>query len=51
MIGDQERDVLAGHAAGCRTLLLAPAGTPSRADCTREGLPAAVDYLLGKDGA
>lgn len=31
MIGDSESDVAAGRAAGCRTVLIAPAGTDSAA--------------------
>jgi D-glycero-D-manno-heptose 1,7-bisphosphate phosphatase len=32
MVGDSERDVEAGAAAGCRTILVAPPGASSRAD-------------------
>ncbi len=44
MIGDQPRDVEAGRAAGCRTILLGPAD--DRADVVVETLSEAVDVIL-----
>ena len=34
MIGDSPKDVEAGRAAGCRTILVNPAATPDLADFT-----------------
>jgi D-glycero-D-manno-heptose 1,7-bisphosphate phosphatase len=33
MVGDSERDIEAGRRAGCRTILVAPAGADTAADC------------------
>jgi phosphoglycolate phosphatase-like HAD superfamily hydrolase len=38
MIGDSESDIAAGIAAGCRTALVAPSGTSSRAEIVAETL-------------
>jgi D-glycero-D-manno-heptose 1,7-bisphosphate phosphatase len=32
MVGDRERDIEAGRAAGCRTILVSPTGEPTQAD-------------------
>ncbi|MYR57340.1 HAD-IIIA family hydrolase [Streptomyces sp. SID625] len=45
MIGDSETDVGAGRAAGCRTVRLAPPGTPSAADLVVADLGSAVRIL------
>jgi D-glycero-D-manno-heptose 1,7-bisphosphate phosphatase len=45
MIGDKEADVEAGRAAGCRTLRMAPPGTPSRADAVVADLVAAAAWI------
>lgn len=46
MVGDKEEDVLAGRAAGCRTVrLLQEAGT-SAADCVAASLSEAVEWIL-----
>jgi D-glycero-D-manno-heptose 1,7-bisphosphate phosphatase len=38
MIGDSESDIEAGIAAGCRTALVAPPGTPTKADLRCDSL-------------
>jgi histidinol-phosphate phosphatase family protein len=51
MVGDQERDVEAGRAAGCRTIFLtrAAAGAPAcNPDHVSPGLPEGVDWILGQ---
>jgi D,D-heptose 1,7-bisphosphate phosphatase len=51
MIGDSERDMQAGKAAGCRTILLQPkAGRPSTADsdATVGDLAAAMDWIAAQ---
>lgn len=45
-IGDAETDVLAGAAAGTRTVRLAPRGTATTADLTAPDLCAAVGQIL-----
>ena len=48
MIGDAERDILAGKAAGCRTILLRQgAGDDCGADYTVASLAEAVAIILG----
>lgn len=44
MIGDREPDILAGKAAGCKTIKLGAEDTP--ADYTCQRLDQAVDYIL-----
>lgn len=44
MVGDREPDILAGKAAGCRTIKLGAADTP--ADYTCDRLDQAVDIIL-----
>lgn len=53
MIGDKESDVRAGHAAGCRTILLAPPHetAATAAQHLSPDLPAALAWLLATDGA
>ncbi|MBN2563046.1 MAG: HAD-IIIA family hydrolase [Phycisphaerae bacterium] len=51
MIGDSERDIQAGRAAGCTTILLSSGdegaeGTSVRADFSAPGFSAAVDLIL-----
>jgi len=48
MIGDSARDVQAGRAAGCRTILLGSGATDpeAKSDHTMSDFPAAVDYVL-----
>jgi len=45
MIGDQESDIVAGHAAGVATVRLAPATTVTTADWVAPDLLAAVGWL------
>lgn len=46
MVGDAERDVEAGRAAGCRTILVAPAEPQTRADFTAPSLPIAATHII-----
>ena len=46
MIGDSESDVEAGRTAGCRTIRVAAAGTPSAADAVVATLAEAADVIL-----
>jgi D-glycero-D-manno-heptose 1,7-bisphosphate phosphatase len=50
LIGDSERDIQAGHARGCTTVLVRPAEEPSGEECRPDyvvaALPEAVDLLL-----
>jgi len=46
MIGDQERDILAGRSAGCRTVLLSRHGVDTQADHVAVDLPAAAAIVL-----
>lgn len=48
MVGDQPRDVAAGRAAGCRTILLGPAADPT-ADVVLPDLPTAAAWILQHD--
>ncbi|MES1243411.1 MAG: HAD family hydrolase [Acidobacteriota bacterium] len=49
MIGDRERDVEAGRAAGCRTVLLARTKTTTCSpDHVAPGLAKGVDWILGQ---
>lgn len=54
MIGDSRRDVQAGRAAGCRTILLhengEPADSPPEADVVASSLEEAVQYVLTHPG-
>lgn len=52
MIGDALRDVEAGRAAGCRTILLSDGSAvrPGAADFTAPDLPTAVDLILSQSG-
>ncbi len=53
MIGDSERDVAAGQAAGCHTVRVAPPGEPTAADARVadvEALPALLAELLPEIG-
>ena len=45
MVGDSESDVEAGRAAGCATIRIAPAGTPSAAGAVVPTLDAAASLL------
>ena len=47
LVGDAERDVTAGRAAGSRTVRLAPAGTESAADAVVTGLADAAAFIVG----
>ncbi len=51
MVGDQERDVLAGLAAGCRGVRLAPASVETKAEFTCASLAEAAAYILTTEGA
>jgi D-glycero-D-manno-heptose 1,7-bisphosphate phosphatase len=53
MIGDAQRDVQAGRAAGCRTVLIDRSGqaAQSSADHVVADLSAAVGYILAQTGA
>ena len=51
MVGDQERDVLAGLAAGCRGVRLAPGAVDTKAEFTCDSLAEAAAYILTKEGA
>ena len=44
MIGDKERDVLAGQKCGCKTILFSPSG-PTQADYRVESLKEAISLL------
>ena len=46
MIGDSETDVLAGRAAGCRTILIAPETTATSADATATDILAAATLAV-----
>jgi len=52
MIGDSERDVDAGRAAGCRAILVTKGGTagPTNAEWTTDSLLAAAEYILNGGG-
>lgn len=54
MVGDREHDVEAGHAAGCRTILVASGEEPSQAtrrvSCMRD-LPPLLEKVLGGGSA
>jgi D-glycero-D-manno-heptose 1,7-bisphosphate phosphatase len=47
MIGDSESDVEAGQAAGCATVRIAPAGSPSAADLVVPDLASAAEAMDG----
>lgn len=51
MVGDQERDVLAGLAAGCRGVRLAPDSVETKAEFTCASLAEAAAYILTTEGA
>jgi len=49
MVGDQERDIVAGHAAGCRTVLVSDSSDPTQADrriARLADLPALLESVL-----
>ncbi|MEE2906255.1 MAG: HAD family hydrolase [Planctomycetota bacterium] len=46
MVGDQERDVQAGHAAGCRAIRLAHPGTESAAEMVCQTLAQATEQIM-----
>lgn len=49
LVGDEETDVEAGRAAGCRTVLVGGAGgAATAADLTAPDLPAAVEAILAQ---
>jgi D-glycero-D-manno-heptose 1,7-bisphosphate phosphatase len=51
MVGDRWRDIEAGRTAGCRTVWINQGyneRAPQGADYETDGLPAAVDWILGK---
>jgi len=51
LVGDGWRDIAAGRAAGCATILIAPTGSPgaeAAADFVVPDLPAAVELLPGE---
>lgn len=57
MIGDRPRDVMAGHAAGCRSILLRPQSAAPDAGCplppgvlSLPDLPAACEHILARNG-
>ena len=45
MIGDSERDVLAGKAAGCRTILISESSV-SKGICIKQSIKEAIEYVL-----
>ncbi|MCH2132409.1 MAG: HAD family hydrolase [Phycisphaerales bacterium] len=49
MVGDQERDVEAGIAAGCRSLRLATTGTTTAGEARFDSLAEAAAYILEHD--
>ncbi len=51
VIGDDESDVAAGHAAGCATIRIGPAGTSSRADAVAGTLLDASALVLRRRSA
>jgi D-glycero-D-manno-heptose 1,7-bisphosphate phosphatase len=56
MIGDSARDIIAGRAAGCRTILLTaspddPDSRESRPDFTAADLVEAANIVIRQDGA
>ena len=53
MVGDMERDIEAGHAAGCRTILVAQENMPSQAEYRvpdMQALPPLLERLLHGGG-
>lgn len=50
MIGDNEKDIIAGHRAGCRTILVSPRSSPESASDTvirvMQDLPACLNRCL-----
>lgn len=47
IIGDSERDIVAGHQVGCQGILVGPAtARPSAAEFTATDLPAAVEMII-----
>ncbi|MDP7030126.1 MAG: HAD family hydrolase [Phycisphaerales bacterium] len=46
VVGDQERDIQAGHAAGCRTILLARSDVGSEAQVILPDITAAAAHIL-----
>lgn len=46
MVGDQERDVQAGHAAGCRTIRLADPDTKTTAEVVCQTLAQATEHIM-----
>ncbi len=48
MIGDQPRDVAAGRAAGCRTILIGKGRADDRADVVVGTMGEAVEFILDK---
>jgi D-glycero-D-manno-heptose 1,7-bisphosphate phosphatase len=52
IVGDRWRDVEAGRAAGCSTILVDagyPEERPVQADCTVRSLPEAVSYIMNRE--
>jgi len=49
MIGDREKDIIAGKNAGCKTLLMTRSGVPvnAEADITVSNMKEAADWILG----
>jgi D-glycero-D-manno-heptose 1,7-bisphosphate phosphatase len=50
MVGDEETDVEAGRAAGCRTVRIGPAGTTTAADVLASDLAAAAELVAARFG-
>lgn len=48
LIGDAERDVEAGIAAGCRTVRVAESGSETKADHLADGIYDAAQFILGE---
>ncbi len=50
MVGDSERDIIAGQNAGCKTILITTGKNNYNADYCAENLKEAVDIILNEEG-
>ncbi len=51
VVGDHERDIQAGRAAGCRTILLAAGNTPSEAHVVLPDITGAARHIMASGAA